>query len=189
MTREPDSDELALLSPAERERTIASWRRSQQWAREQRGHADIQSTRPQTLAYSLTDSPVGQLAWIAEKFKEWTDSRDRPEDAVDRDQLLTNVTLYWLTGTAGSSARLCYETAHADHPQAPHGPSSAPPALADFPRENYIPLRHRAELTNNIVQWTEYQQGGHFAAMEQPALLVADIRRFFRHLATRRLDD
>ena len=189
VTHEPGSDELALLSPAERERTIASWRRSQQWAREQRGYADIQSTRPQTLAYALTDSPVGQLAWIAEKFKEWTDSRDRPEDAVDRDQLLTNVTLYWLTGTAGSSARLYYESAHDDHPQAPHGPSSAPPALADFPRENYIPLRHRAELTNNIVQWTEYQQGGQFSAMEQPALLVTDIRRFFRHLATRRLDD
>ncbi len=133
VTQEPDSDELALLTPAERERTIASWRRSQQWAREQRGYADIQSTRPQTLAYALTDSPVGQLAWIAEKFKEWTDSRDRPEDAVDRDQLLTNVTLYWLTGTAGSSARLYYESAHDDHPQAPHGPSSAPNGFGGLP--------------------------------------------------------
>ena len=72
------------------------------------------STRPQTLSYALTDSPVGQLAWIAEKFKEWTDSTDRPEDAVSRDQMLTNVSLYWLTATAGSSAQLYYVSEHLD---------------------------------------------------------------------------
>ena len=112
-TAEPTEEELAALSPAERERTWASWERMQAWSRDKQGYADIQSTRPQTLAYALTDSPVGQLAWIAEKFKEWTDSSDRPEDAVDRDHLLTNVMLYWLTGTAGSSARIYYERAHA----------------------------------------------------------------------------
>ncbi len=114
-TQEPSVDDLAPLGPAERKRTLASWQRHQEWSRERQGYADIQSTRPQTLAYALTDSPVGQLAWIAEKFKEWTDSRDRPEDAVDRDQMLTNVMLYWLTGTAGSSARIYYERAHADY--------------------------------------------------------------------------
>src|SRR5690348_9681882 len=97
---EPDPSELAVSSPEERERTLASWQRQKTWSRERQGHADIQAPRPQTLAYGLTDSPVGQLAWIIEKFKEWTDSTDRPEDAVDRDQLLTNVMLYWLTGTA-----------------------------------------------------------------------------------------
>ncbi|MCW2864011.1 MAG: epoxide hydrolase [Actinoallomurus sp.] len=181
-TAEPDAEELSRLTPAARERVLASWRRTRQWDRESTGYADIQSTRPQTLAYGLTDSPVGQLAWIAEKFKEWTDSRDRPEDAVDRDQLLTNVTLYWLTGTAGSAARIYYERAHADYWGTPPEPSNAPTALADFPRENFIPLRHIAEQTNNIVQWTEFDRGGHFAAMEEPDLLIADIRKFFRKL-------
>ncbi|MEV6418301.1 epoxide hydrolase family protein [Streptomyces sp. NPDC051662] len=179
-TREPAPDELDALPPRERERILASWERAQEWSRNRQGYADIQSTRPQTLAYGLTDSPVGQLAWIAEKFKEWTDSRDRPEDAVDRDQLLTNVMLYWLTGTAGSSARIYYERTHADYWGTPPEPSTAPTALADFARENSIPLRHIADRTNNIVQWTEYDRGGHFAAMEQPDLLVGDVRRFFR---------
>ncbi|GAA1360905.1 epoxide hydrolase family protein [Streptomyces beijiangensis] len=182
VTEEPGTDELAALSPAERERALSSWRRYQEWARERQGYADIQTTRPQTLAYGLTDSPVGQLAWIAEKFKEWTDSKDRPEDAVDRDQLLTNVMLYWLTGTAGSAARIYYERAHADYWGNPPELSSTPTALADFPQENFIPMRHIAERTNNIVQWTEHEKGGHFAAMEQPERLVADIRTFFRKL-------
>jgi len=179
---EPTEQELAGLDPAERERTRASWERTRAWTRDRQGYADLQSTRPQTLAYALTDSPVGQLAWIAEKFKEWTDSRERPEDAVDRDHLLTNVMLYWLTGTAGSSARLYYERAHADYWGAPTEPSQAPTALASFPEENFIVLRHLAERTNNIVRWTEYDRGGHFAAMEEPDLLVDDVRSFFRQL-------
>jgi pimeloyl-ACP methyl ester carboxylesterase len=179
---EPSSDELAALIPRERERALASWERFQAWSRDRQGYADIQATRPQTLAYGLTDSPVGQLAWIVEKFKEWTDSEDYPEDAVDRDRLLTNVMLYWLTGTAGSSARIYYERAHADYWGTPSEPSTTPTALAVFPRDNFIPLRHIADRTNNIVQWTEYDRGGHFAAMEQPELLVSDIRMFFRGL-------
>jgi epoxide hydrolase len=179
---EPTEEELAALDPAERERTRASWERTLAWNRDRQGYADIQSTRPQTLAYALTDSPVGQLAWITEKFKEWTDSHDRPEDAVDRNHLLTNVMLYWLTGTAGSSARIYYERAHAPYWGQPPEPSPTPTALASFPRENFIVLRHIAERTNNIVRWTEFDQGGHFAAMEQPDLLAADIRAFFHTL-------
>ncbi|MET7620950.1 epoxide hydrolase family protein [Streptomyces sp. NPDC005408] len=177
---EPTADELAALSPAERERTLISWERSRNWDRDRKGYADIQATRPQTLAYALTDSPIGQLAWIAEKFKEWTDSKDRPEDAVDRDQLLTNVMLYWLTGTAGSAARIYYERAHSDctGPE----PSTAPTALAVFPHDNFVPLRHIADRTNTIVRWTEFDRGGHFPAMEVPELLVADVRAFFREL-------
>lgn len=180
--QEPDAEELAALTPNERERTLASWERLKAWSRERQGYADLQATRPQTLAYGLTDSPVGQLAWIAEKFKEWTDSKDRPEDAVDRDRMLTNVMLYWLTGTKPSSARIYYERAHADYWGTPPEPSTAPTALAVFPRDNFLPLRHIADRTNTIVQWREYEQGGHFAAMEQPELLVGDVRTFFRKL-------
>jgi epoxide hydrolase len=176
---EPSASELAALDQAERERTLASWARFQEWARERQGYAELQATRPQTLAYGLTDSPVGQLAWIAEKFREWTDSRDRPEDAVDRDWLLTNVMLYWLTRTAGSAGRIYYERAHASYPAGQPEPSTSPTALAVFPHDNFIPLRHIAERTNNIAQWTEYDRGGHFAALEQPELLAGDIRRFF----------
>ncbi|MGK5741325.1 epoxide hydrolase family protein [Micromonospora sp. URMC 103] len=178
---EPTAEELASLTPEERQRTLASWQRTQQWMRDRQGYADIQSTRPQTLAYALTDSPVGQLAWIAEKFAEWSDSSpDRPEDAVDRDHLLTNVMLYWLTGTAGSSARIYYERAHAPYWGSPPEPSATPTGLAVFPQDNFIPLRHIAKRSNNIVRWTEHDRGGHFAAMEQPELLVRDIREFFR---------
>lgn len=88
--------------------------------------------------------------------------------------------LYWLTGTAGSSARIYYERAHAAYWGSAAETSTAPTALADFPRENFIPLRHIAERTNNIVQWSEFDRGGHFAAMEVPEALVADVRAFFR---------
>jgi pimeloyl-ACP methyl ester carboxylesterase len=124
----------------------------------------------------LTDSPVGQLAWIAEKFEEWSDG------PIDRDHLLTNVMLYWLTGTAGSSARIYYERAHAPYYGRPIEPSTTPTALADFAQENFIPLRHIAERTNNLVRWTHFPHGGHFAALEYPDLLADDIRAFFRQL-------
>jgi pimeloyl-ACP methyl ester carboxylesterase len=181
-TSEPSAEELRGLSDADRERTLASWERTRRWRRESEGYAALQSTRPQTLAHALTDSPVGQLAWIVEKFREWTDSQERPEDAVDRDQLLTNVMLYWLTRTAGSSARIYYERAHADHDSATLEPSTTPTAVAVFPHENFLPLRHLAERTDNIVRWSEFDRGGHFAAMEEPDLLVEDVRAFFRQL-------
>ena len=116
------------------------------------GYGAIQSTRPQTLAYALTDSPAGQLAWIAEKFREWTDG-DLPEDAVDRDQMLTNVTLYWLTGTAGSSARLYLEAARSGT-WGPPAPSAVPTGVAVFPYEIAPPIRRFAERSNNIVHWS-----------------------------------
>jgi microsomal epoxide hydrolase len=166
-----------LEDPTEDERDRL--RDSERFANELWGYGAIQGTRPQTLAYALTDSPVGQLAWIVEKFKEWTDSSDRPEDAVDRDQMLTDVTLYWLTRTAGSSARLYYETSHASRGGA-RGPSLAPVGVAVFPREIFRPIRRLAERTQPIVHWSEFERGGHFAAMEEPDLLVGDVRAFFR---------
>lgn len=138
------------------------------------GYAKIQSTRPQTLAYGLHDSPVGQLAWITEKFFEWTDSAERPEDAVDRDQLLTNVAIYWFTGTAGSSARLYKESASLW--SRGQEPSPTPTSVAVFPKDLVQPVRRFVERTNTVVRWTEYDRGGHFPAMEVPDLLVADIR-------------
>ncbi|MGY4962219.1 epoxide hydrolase family protein [Streptomyces sp. 900105245] len=180
---EPTEEELAGLGPAERERTLRSWRRWAEWSREGTGYAVLQSTRPHTLAYALTDSPVGQLAWIVEKFREWSDCEELPEEAVDRDRLLTNVMLYWLTGTAGSSGRIYYERAHADGRTArPAEPSAAPTALALFPAEPQVALRHKAERTENLVRWTEFDRGGHFAAMEEPDLLAGDVRAFFRQL-------
>ena len=119
-------------------------------------------------------------AWITEKFGEWTDN-GLPDEAVDRDQLLTNVTLYWLTGTAGSSARLYYETARA-RAWNPTARSTVPTGVAVFPREIVPPIRRFAEQSDTIVHWTEFGRGGHFAAMEVPDLLVGDVREFFRPL-------
>ncbi|GII97299.1 epoxide hydrolase family protein [Sinosporangium siamense] len=141
------------------------------------GYAIIQSTRPQTVAFGLHDSPAGQLAWIAEKFKEWTDpAHDLPEEAVDLDQMLTNVSVYWLTGTAASSARLYRESAAVwgrpqEHSSVPHG-------VAVFPGD--IAVRRVSERDHKVVHWSEFERGGHFAAMEAPDLLVGDIREFFR---------
>jgi len=169
-----DPEQLAALTDADRERVQALER----FRATGSGYGAIQSTRPQTLAYGLTDSPAGQLAWIVEKFGEWTDG-DLPDEAVDRDQLLTNVMLYWLTATAGSSARLYYEAARTGA-WGPPRPSTAPTGVAVFPREIAPSVRRLAELSNNIVHWSEFDRGGHFAAMEEPDLLVGDIREFFR---------
>ncbi|WP_068052997.1 epoxide hydrolase family protein [Nocardia xishanensis] len=141
-------------------------------------YAMLQATRPQTLSYALTDSPVGQLAWIVERFKDWTDSTDAPEDAVDRDAMLTNVMIYWLNATAGSSARYYYEGAATWGTPEPETP--VPAAVAVMPHDLGIPVRRIAERNHNIVRWTEFDRGGHFAAMEEPDLIVDDLRATFR---------
>ncbi|HEY2576114.1 MAG TPA: epoxide hydrolase [Streptosporangiaceae bacterium] len=168
-----DPADLASLTPEE----LARLGHNKRYADELSGYFKLQSTRPQTLAYALTDSPAGQLAWIVEKFKDWTDSAQVPEDAIGRDLMLTNVMLYWLTGTAGSSARLYQETARSRPPQAP---STVPTGVAVFPRDIMLPLRRFAGRNDKIVHWTEFDRGGHFAAMEQPKLFTEDVRRFFR---------
>jgi len=170
-----DADELARLTDADRERLGVADR----YTKELSGYMRIQSTRPQTLGFGLADSPIGQLAWIAEKFKDWTDSTDRPEDAVGRDHLLTTVMLYWLTNTATSSARLYFETVTASVRQVE---VTVPTGVAVFPKDIVLPIRSLAEKTNNIVHWSEFGRGGHFAAMEQPDLLVGDVRKFFGRL-------
>jgi pimeloyl-ACP methyl ester carboxylesterase len=168
-----DEATLAELSDVERARVA----RLTDFLSEGDGYFRIQSTRPQTLAYGLTDSPVGQLAWIVEKFHEWTHGGQRPEDVVDRDRLLTNVMLYWLTGTAGSAANIYYETMHSGNWPTP---STVPTGVAAFAED--IAIRRYAEGLNTIVHWSDFDHGGHFAALEAPAALTEDVRVFFRKL-------
>ena len=145
------------------------------------GYMQIQSTKPQTLGYGLEDSPAGLAAWIVEKFRSWSDCNGDVESAFTRDQLLTNVMLYWLTGTAHSSARLYYENRVADG-WAVRERVQVPVGAAIYPREIIRPPRRWAEANYNITHWAEQPRGGHFAAMEQPALFVDDVRTFFRAL-------
>ena len=170
-----DPEELASFTDAEKARLE---RLGASTAGPGNGYFELQAQRPQTLAYALTDSPVGQLAWITERFKEWTHGAEVPEDAVDRDQLLTNVMLYWLTGTARSSADLYYENMHAGF--VPPQPVTVPTGVAVFATDYAI--RRYGERGHNIVHWTEFDRGGHFAAMEASDLLVGDVRSFFRGL-------
>ncbi len=174
---------MAELSPAD----IARAQFAGYFAQDGAGWLKIQCTRPQTIAYGLTDSPVGQLAWIIEKFKEWTDSTDSPEDAISRDHLLTNVMLYWLTATAGSSAQLYYESEHLDadffRTWGGPWPLAMPAGVASFPRDAVRAIRPWAEkILPTLTHWTEFDKGGHFAALEQPDLFVGDVRTFARSL-------
>lgn len=148
------------------------------------GWAKIQSTRPQTLAYGLTDSPVGQLAWVVEKFKEWTEA-ETAESEVGRDHLLTNATIYWLTATAGSSAQLYWETTHyrQDFINTWVGPWPLAMAVgvAVFPKDAVRPIHRIADkMLPTLTRWTEFDHGGHFAALAHPELLVGDVREFAR---------
>ncbi|WP_328989400.1 epoxide hydrolase 1 [Kribbella sp. NBC_01245] len=173
------------------------------------GYLTLQSTRPQTLAYSLNDSPVGQLAWIVEKFAEWTDpAAALPEQAVDRDLMLTNISLYWFTGSGASAAHAVYdgmqawrafaaqqESSWQDNNQADDqaggqagdqasgqdwAAAGPPTGVAVFGAETAI--RSLVDPSGRIDHWTEYERGGHFAAMEVPALLTEDLRTFIRPL-------
>ena len=171
--------ELATFTPTEKERL----QRMQNYLTEGNGYFQIHSTRPQTLSYGLTDSPAGQLAWIVEKFKEWTNSGHAlPEDAISRDEILTDASVYWFTGTAGSAANVTYyESMHSgDWPY----PSGVPTGVAVFAED--IAIRRYAEQANNIVHWSDFETGGHFAALETPDLLVQDVRAFFAPLLASR---
>lgn len=159
------------LQPGEAERIA----KLQQYNANVPGYIGIQSTKPQTLAYGLTDSPTGQLAWIAEKFHAWSD----PRTPIDRDHLLTNISLYWFTRTAGSSARIYYESARG---RGTPNPCPVPMGVAVFPCDILQPVRSYAERVYDIRHWSEFDLGGHFAALEAPDLLTADIRAFFRPL-------
>ena len=154
-----------------------------EWAREETGYIQIQGTRPQTLAYGLTDSPAGLAAWIAEKFHTWTDHTGDFETAVDRDRLLANISFYWFTGAIGSSFHPYYDRLHGDW-HIPTGRTvDVPTGYAAFPREIRRPPRSIAEQCyTDIRRWTPMEKGGHFAAMEQPEALARDVLEFVRPL-------
>ncbi|WP_373282363.1 epoxide hydrolase family protein [Microtetraspora niveoalba] len=165
-----DPAETDGLTDAERARLAGVAR----WQGERSGYAAIQSTRQQTLAYALLDSPVGQLAWNLE----WFDGYGEDVGGVDRDAILTNVTLYWLTRTAGSAARLYKEAAASWGRRSEHCP--VPTGMAVFPGDSTV--RAFAEREHAVVHWTEFDRGGHFAALQAPDLLVGDVRAFFRRV-------
>jgi pimeloyl-ACP methyl ester carboxylesterase len=154
----------------------------------ERGYFLEQSTKPQTVGYGLNDSPAGLLAWIVEKFRSWCDCDGDVEKKFTKDDILTNVMLYWVTESAASSARIYYEN---QHPVGSGGPDNArsfarrvevPTACAVFPKEIVSVPRPWVAARHNLTRWTEMPRGGHFAALEQPELLVDDIRAFFRDL-------
>ncbi|MFC0386815.1 epoxide hydrolase family protein [Muricoccus vinaceus] len=152
--------------------------------KEETGYQWIQGTRPQTLAYGLTDSPAALAAWIAEKFRMWTDNDGTPDDAVDRDRMLANISLYWFTGCIGASFHPYYARMHGPWPIP--GRVEVPAGYCQFPREIIRPPRCVAERTYaDIRRWSVMPRGGHFAAMEQPDTLAEEIRAFFRPLRGR----
>jgi pimeloyl-ACP methyl ester carboxylesterase len=151
----------------------------QAFMREEAGYANEQGTKPQTLGAALNDSPSGLLAWIVEKFRAWSDCDGDPENCFTRDQLITNVMLYWVTQTAASSARLYWEHMHGGAlGGAPY--VLVPTGVARYPKEPLRYPRAWVERQYNVTHWAVMPKGGHFAAMEQPELFAADVRAFFR---------
>ena len=167
-------DEIATLTDLERDRLA----RVERFMTEEFGYIAIQSTRPQTLAYGLTDSPVGQLAWLMDKVQEWTFPREAlPETLIDVDLLLANATLYWLTGTAGTAGYVGYA-----QPQdwEPAQPSGVPTGVLNLAHD--VGIRSVTERENSVVRWVDREDGGHFAAWQTPGLLVEGLRAFVADL-------
>ncbi len=171
----PSPDAMKELS-AEEHRRYTSW-----WNEKRSTFFNLQSSEPQTIAYALTDSPVGWLAWLTERFQDLTDNDGDFLHTVDRDTFLTDVTLYWVTGTVGSSMRIYRENRLSDKDEAP-SKINTPVAYAVFPKEVVAAPERWIDQYYNVVQRTEMPRGGHFAALEQPDLMVQDLRLFFTKL-------
>jgi microsomal epoxide hydrolase len=153
------------------------------WLKEETGYQWIQGTRPQTLAFALADSPVGVAAWLVEKFRAWTDCGGNPENAVSRDDMLADITLYWATGAIGSSFWPYYARMHGPWPIPEGATVDVPTGYVQFPREILRPPRSVAQrVYTDIRRWSVMRKGGHFAALEQPEALAREIREFFRPL-------
>lgn len=173
VTSRPVPELMEQLTPQEKE-VVADLKH---FRAEETGYQAIQGTKPQTLSYALTDSPAGLCAWIYEKFHTWSDRQGGDVFAThDRDRFCTNLMLYWLTNTAGSAARIYYEQQHGGNGIPTR--VEVPMAGAIFPSEIYRSSRRFAEAQFNVVHWSEFEVGGHFAALEQSDLLTADIRSF-----------
>jgi len=151
--------------------------------KEETGYQWIQGTRPQTLAFGLSDSPAGLAAWIVEKFRAWTDCGGNPENAVSRDEMLANISLYWFTGCIGASFWPYYARMHGPWPIPEGSTVDVPTGYAEFPREILRPPRSLAQKTyTDIRRWSVMAKGGHFAALEQPDALAHEVVGFFRPL-------
>ena len=169
----PGALDLSDLTEAE-QAALASYADHRNWGT---GYSKEQSTRPQTVGYGLVDSPVGQAAWIVEKFWAWTDCRGHPEHVLTRDELLDNVMLYWLPAAGASSARLYWES----FVRPGFDPVAVPTGCSIFPKEIMrMSRRWAASRFEDIIYWNELDVGGHFAAFEQPAIFVDELRSFFR---------
>jgi microsomal epoxide hydrolase len=171
MVADPNAEEKAFLADLAH------------WLKEETGYQAIQGTKPQTLAFGLTDSPAGLAAWIVEKFRTWSDCGGVPENAIGRDEMLANIALYWFTGAIGSSFWPYHARLRGPWP-IPEGETvDVPTGYAAFPKEIVRPPRSLAEKTyTDIRRWSVMPKGGHFAALEQPELLAGEIREFFRPL-------
>ena len=171
----PGADELS-----EAEKALLDQR--EKWQQAEGGYAHIQGTKPQTLSYGLNDSPAGLAAWIVEKYRTWSDCDGDVEKRFTKDELLTTVTIYWVTQTISSSTRMYKENQSHNWAMGESERIQPPSAMAVFPSEISRPPREWAERSYNLQRWTEMPRGGHFAALEEPDLLAEDIRAFFRPL-------
>jgi pimeloyl-ACP methyl ester carboxylesterase len=177
-------DQQAVADPIPEEKAYLEERAA--WLRDETGYQWIQGTKPQTLAFALTDSPVGLAAWIIEKFRTWSDCGGNVEAAFTRDRLLANISLYWFTGAIGSSFWPYYAVRHGPWPIPEGRTVDVPTGYAHFPAEILRPPRSLAERTyTDIRRWSIMPGGGHFAALEQPEALATEIREFFRPLRRR----
>lgn len=152
------------------------------WISNEGGYMSIQSTKPQTLSYGLSDSPVGLAAWIIEKFRAWSDCNGDLQQRFSEDELLTNIMIYWVTNSIGSSSRIYYENMHSLPSM---GRIEVPTGIALFPADILLPPKEWAERNLNITRWTTMPSGGHFTAMEEPELLAEEIRAFFKPYRTK----
>jgi microsomal epoxide hydrolase len=174
-------DPAMLAAATDEERTFL--RELEHFLKEETGYQWIQGTKPQTLAFGLTDSPAGLAAWIVEKFRSWTDCDGDPTGAVPRDDMLADITLYWATGAIGSSFWPYFARMHRPWPIPTGATVDVPMGYVEFPREILRPPRSvAARMYTDIRRWTVRPKGGHFAAMEQPEALAHEVREFFRPL-------
>ena len=172
-------DAAMFANPTDEERRYLA--ELEAFLKEETGYQWIQGTRPQTLAFALSDSPVGLAAWIVEKYRAWTDCDGDPRNALSMDEMLGNISLYWFTGCIGASFWPYYARMHGRWPI--DGRIDVPAGYCEFPREILRPPRAAAERIFNIRRWTVMPKGGHFAALEQPVALAREIREFFRTLS------
>ena len=173
------------LSPGSRPLSDAEERlleQRKQWQQDEGGYAHMHGTKPQTLSYGLNDSPAGLAAWIVEKYRTWSDCGGDVERSFTKDELLTTITIYWVTQTISSATRLYYEADHNPWSVPEGEPIQVPCGVAVFPRDLSVPPREWAERSFNVQRWTEMPSGGHFPTLEEPELLAQDIRAFFRPL-------